>query len=118
MGWAESPAYFCTATETGRDLIQWLVESGIELPPHPLEGHMIPVPATPGTGDGANSIHVYVDDYVLAILQDAACTMLRRVARATLFGIHAIFPPPEVSGHADGKDPISIKKVRKRGRSV
>jgi hypothetical protein len=33
MGWAESPAYFCAATETGRDIIQGLVANETHLPP-------------------------------------------------------------------------------------
>jgi hypothetical protein len=32
MGWAESPAYFCTATETGRDIIDLLLCEEIDLP--------------------------------------------------------------------------------------
>jgi hypothetical protein len=36
MGWAESPAYFCAATETGQDIIQGLVDDETELyPPLP-----------------------------------------------------------------------------------
>jgi hypothetical protein len=114
MGWAESPAYFCTATETGRDIIQWLVDEKIELTPHPFEEFMIPDPLPTGHGDGDNGTHVYVDyDYVLAVVQDQAQLLLSRVARATLHGIHAIFPPPGVSGHLGGKDPISEKKLQK-----
>jgi hypothetical protein len=37
MGWMESPQYFCTATETGRDFIQWLIDQKIDCPPHPLK---------------------------------------------------------------------------------
>jgi hypothetical protein len=33
MGWQESPAYFCTATETGRDVIHWLIESDLPMRP-------------------------------------------------------------------------------------
>jgi hypothetical protein len=42
MGWAESPTYFCAATEMGRDIIQGLVDSEVELPPHCLESYMAP----------------------------------------------------------------------------
>jgi hypothetical protein len=113
MGWAESPAYFCTATETGRDIIQWLVNAKVELPPHPFEEFMVPAENPAGHGEGSSEIHVYVDDYILALVQDAARLLLRRVARATLHGIHSIFPPPGVSGHTGGKDPISEKKLKK-----
>jgi hypothetical protein len=113
MGWTESPAYFCTATETGRDIIQWLIEAKVELPMHPFEKFMIPDPLPPGHGDGDSEVHVYVDDYILAVVQDEDQVLLRRVARATLHGIHAIFPPPGESGHVGGKDPISEKKLAK-----
>lgn len=42
MGWTESPPFFCTATETARDVAQALVNDGVELPPHPLEEHTMP----------------------------------------------------------------------------
>jgi hypothetical protein len=90
MGWMESPQYFCTATETGRDFIQWLVDQKIECPPHPLEKFMLPQdlvgtlgpdkPEPAGEKDeGASSINVYVDDYLLAVVEDQARTLLRRI---------------------------------------
>jgi hypothetical protein len=42
MGWQESPAFFCTATETGWDVIEWLVEQNIPMPQHPSENVMMP----------------------------------------------------------------------------
>ena len=36
MGWQQSPAFFCTATETGRDVIDWLIDSGASVPSHPF----------------------------------------------------------------------------------
>ena len=42
MGWQESPAYFCTATETGRDLINWMIEEDFQLSPHPFEQFVLP----------------------------------------------------------------------------
>jgi hypothetical protein len=45
MGWAESPAYFCAATETGRDHIQGLVESNTQLPPHEFKEYIRPLKA-------------------------------------------------------------------------
>ena len=46
MGWTKSPAFFCAATETGRDIAEYL-QSLDSLPEHPMEGHMID-PMTPG----------------------------------------------------------------------
>jgi hypothetical protein len=114
MGWMESPQYFCTATETGRDFIQWLIDQKIDWPPHPLEKFMLPADLVdmiddPNESDndannGAYSINVYVDDYILGVVEDKNCTLLRRVARSTLYVIHSIFPPPEVTKHKGGKD--------------
>jgi hypothetical protein len=123
MGWMESPQYFCTATETGRDFIQWLVDQKIDCPPHPLEKFMLPQDlvgtidtkdATPtGEDPGAYSVNVYVDDYILAVIENQKRTLLRRIARATLYGVHSIFPPPEITKHEGGKDSVSIKKLEK-----
>ena len=40
MGWTSSPAFFCAATETGRDVAEFL-QTLASLPPHPLEHHML-----------------------------------------------------------------------------
>ena len=37
MGWAQSPAYFCTATQAGVDVMQDLFRSEVSLPQHELE---------------------------------------------------------------------------------
>jgi hypothetical protein len=115
MGWAESPAYFCTATETGRDVIDFLLKAKVELPEHPLEKFMKPndTPRTSPAGEEYTSIGVYVDDFVIGVVENEDRTLIQRVSRATLHAIHAIFPPPEVSGHVGGKDPISRKKLEK-----
>jgi hypothetical protein len=116
MGWAESPACFCAATETGRDIIELLLRDEIDLPEHPFEQFMTPseVPKTaPPGAEPYTSIGVFVDDYVLAVVENDDRTLLRRVSRATLHAIHSMFPPPEVSGHTGGKDPISRKKLEK-----
>jgi hypothetical protein len=46
MGWAESPSYFCEATECAQDLTQHLIDNKTDLPYHPVEElmtiHMIP----------------------------------------------------------------------------
>jgi hypothetical protein len=123
-GWMESPQYFCTATKTGWDFIQWLVDQKIDCPPHPLERFMLPQdlvgtigpdkPVPSNEADkGASAINIYLDDYILAVVEDAARTLLRRITRATLYGVHSIFPPPEITEHERGKDPISVKKLEK-----
>jgi hypothetical protein len=117
MGWAESPAYFCTATKTGRDIIALPLREGIvDLPGHPLEEFMkpkyVPRTAPPGSAE-QTSVGVYVDDYVLGVVENDERSLIQRVSRATLHAIHSIFPPPEISGHVGGKDLISRKKLEK-----
>jgi hypothetical protein len=56
---------------------------------------------------------VFVDDYCLAAVENHERTLLRRVSRAALHTIHSIFPPPEATGHTNGKDSISRKKVER-----
>ncbi|KAI2506221.1 hypothetical protein MHU86_8256 [Fragilaria crotonensis] len=55
---------------------------------------------------------VYVDDYILAAVEDRAGTLLQRTGRAALYTIHGLFPPPARSGHIGGKDPISAKSLQ------
>ncbi len=42
MGWMESPGYFCAAIDTGRDIMQTLIDGGIGLPPHAFDSFMSP----------------------------------------------------------------------------
>jgi hypothetical protein len=109
MGWMESPQYFCTATKTGQDFIQWLTNQNIDCPPHRLEKYMLPQdlagtigvenpPPTKDNNQGAHFIGVHVDDYILAVIEDQACTLLQRIARATLYGLHSIFPGWKFAG--------------------
>jgi hypothetical protein len=116
LGWAESPAYFCTATETGRDIIDLLLHEEIDLPGHPLEEFMKPkdLPRTAPPGSAAQTyVGVYVDDYVLGVVEKDERSLIQRVSRATLHAIHSTFPLPEISGHVGSKDPISRMKLEK-----
>eukprot|EP00978_Attheya_sp_CCMP212_P023785 scaffold73576_cov56-Attheya_sp.AAC.9 len=56
---------------------------------------------------------VFVDDFILAAVEDATGTNLQHTGLAALYVINAIFPPPAISGHVGGKDPISVKKLEK-----
>jgi hypothetical protein len=64
MGWANSPAYFCAATKTGRDIIAQLVAHEIQLPPHPFKVHMHPAQPAPRSklNNPVHGMYVYVDD--------------------------------------------------------
>jgi hypothetical protein len=114
MGWQESPAYFCTATKTDRDVIHWLIQSDLPMPKHPMEQHILPERmAQPSNSTVARpwQVSVYVDDYIMAVLSTVGIRFVKPMARATLYGIHSIFPPPIITGHTGGKYPISLKKL-------
>ena len=57
----------------------------------------------------SNLVEVFVDDFIAAT-NNADPTHLRHFSRAMLYGVHSIFPPPDITGHA-GQDPISQKKL-------
>ncbi len=126
MGWRESPPYFCTATETARDIIASLVKGDMSnIHVHPLEDHMVlhpsgtlPSGAAPSfepsdipTDKICNLLEVYVDDFI-AGTNKLDEDHLRQMSRAILHGIHSIFPPPAISGH-NGEDPVSHGKLLK-----
>ena len=113
MGWAESPPFFCAATETARDIIQQYYTTFTHIPQHPLESYLYNQQQTakqpPATH--ATKIEVYVDDFITCT-NNRTPTHLKHLSRAILVGIHSIFPPPKVSGHT-GDDPVSKTKLQK-----
>ena len=107
------PPYFCTATETGRDVIESYYSKNGAIPSHPLEHHLTAklkhhtqqcVPSKSHT-----AFEVYVDDYI-TVTNNASVANIEQASRAMLHGIHSIFPPPSVTNHHE-EDPISIKKL-------
>jgi len=71
MGWCELPAFFCTATETVRNITQELIEQPITpLPEHLLEHLCLPhpdmlLPLSPAdTHSLMHLLEVYVDDFI------------------------------------------------------
>ena len=117
MGWKESPAYFCAASETAQDVAaERCAETVGSLPRNPLEDMMLPrdrwPPATVAqTKSGCNNmLEVYVDNFC-AMAQSTDVEELRHMSRALLHSIHEVFPPPEVSG-LGGEDSVSIKKLK------
>ncbi len=45
IGWTEGLGYICAATETGRDILQALIDAEVPLPPHQCNAFL--TPATP-----------------------------------------------------------------------
>ena len=125
MGWTHSPAFFCAASETARDVAEILAqEPRGSLPAHALEPFMLPsvlpsrIGANPQDAMDKDATHVehfltllesFVDDFI-GVAQTTDEDALRHVSRALLTGIHSIFPPPAITGH-DGEESISMKKL-------
>ena len=115
MGWIESPPYFCTASETARDIAVEYMESEIG----GLQEHKF-LAATRGEqrvgGEGAVAedepmrylLEVYVDDFISFVIPSTQ-RQLDHVANAVMHGIHDVFP----ANSDEEEDPISQKKMRK-----
>ena len=114
MGWCESPPFFCSGSETARDVIADLYKN-TNLPEHRIEHDMlrnIMIDTTTSTPNNFITLfEVFVDDFV-GYTNDGSSDHLRKVSRAMIHGIHSIFPPPEISKH-NGEDPISESKIAK-----
>ena len=115
MGWCESPPFFCAASETARDVVDTLLQE-ISLPTHPYEDKILSkatakaVDRLTATASFINLTEVFVDDFI-GCTNNASFAHLQHFSRAMmLYGVHSIFPPPEVTGH-QGQDPISQKKL-------
>jgi len=115
MGWCESPPFFCTATETARDLANELWIRPNPLPPHPLENLCLPPNETLPSINVNNRQHlfklleVYVDDFI-GLIQAPSPQQLKKFTRAILHGIHKIFPPARPD-HPNEDEPIALKKL-------
>ena len=56
-------------------------------------------------------LEVYIDDFI-AMSNNTSHAHILQVSRTMLHGIHAIFPPPEVTGHNEF-DPVALSKLEK-----
>jgi hypothetical protein len=126
MGWKNSPAYFCLAMQTTRELIKWMlaltIHTGIE-EPHKHKKHCIrnpsPSPAPPRrTPEDILVLScVFVEDFYNGVAgpigRVAKDKELRWITRANLHGMHGVFPGPGTLQHHNGKDSISEWKLKK-----
>jgi hypothetical protein len=116
MGWVESPPYFCTATETTRDVTTEYTDMPVgTLPHHKFNKYIIgdaeydALPETSIRNTGfAYMVEVYVDDFMSLVIP-VSRDQLRHVATAVMTGIHDVIPPD----NDDSNDPISEKKLLK-----
>ena len=119
MGWIESPAYFCAASETARDVAETYADTPLgSIPVHPFiadtqisPSFMIlpPTDTTRQADPWTYMIEVYMDDFI-GLARARSAEHLNHLATAVMTGIHDVFPPDENST----ADPISHKK-RKSG---
>jgi hypothetical protein len=118
MGWCESPPFFCSGTETARDIIDALINSEIDLPHHRFETLMLKEAIAENLSDTNEKeegeislLEVFVDDFI-GMTNNTSIQHLRKMSRAMIEGIHSVFPPPSISGH-NGQDPVSEPKLAK-----
>jgi hypothetical protein len=115
MGWVESPAFFCAASETARDVAQDYCETAIgSLPPHKFTKYVtgnLEYDALPEQEINGNTfrylLEVYVDDFVSLVIPYSR-EQLRHVSTGTMTGIHDVFPDDD----NDGNVSISEKKLK------
>ena len=114
MGWIESPAYFCSASETSRDVAEQYCQAPLgTLKPHKFLHYTQGSPSSqtlPLTVVEDRPfrfmLEVFVDDFMsLAIATSQQ--QLEHVARGTMMGIHDVFP----ADPDNDNDPISTKKM-------
>jgi hypothetical protein len=116
MGWIESPPYFCTATETARDVTTEYTEMSVgTLPHHKFNKYTIgdakydALTETSTHNAGfAYIVKVYINDFMSLVIP-VSCDQLQHVAKAVMSGIHDVFPLDS----NDSNDPISEKKLLK-----
>jgi hypothetical protein len=112
MGWVESPPLFCAVTESARDITQHLIDNRVCLPAHPLKDKISikKVPMRVRTATPTKLLQVYVDDFCNAATQLLDGSHVPMIRQASIHGVHAVFLAPAVTGHQNGKDPLSNKK--------
>ena len=127
MGWKNSPALFCLATEATRTLLKRVLaltlEEGITTP-HPYDDFItaLPAPTVPTAiwvppADIVLFSRVYVDDFVggiaTPVVRPRAWEQEMWFGRASMHAVHGVFPPPAVLNHHKGRDSISATKARR-----
>jgi hypothetical protein len=92
-------------------------QSDGDIAPHAYERHCSSLEKSewaPGL-DMTMFLRVFVDDFIQAIAGPSERPSLgaeeRWLTRATLHGIHSVFPSPEITQHTGGGDRISLKTL-------
>jgi hypothetical protein len=113
MGWVESLGFFCTVTESARDLTQHFVDHAVPLPQDPVEDllQIANVPLRTCSDTPAKLLQVHADNFCHAATQSTDGMHIPTIRRAAIHGIHALFPPTLITNHDGGKESISQKKL-------
>jgi hypothetical protein len=115
MGWIESPSYFCSATETCRDVAIEYTETPVRaLNDHKFIMHTQGSDAYQSLPKHKPSLHtlfrylmeVYVDNYIGLVIPTTR-GQLHHVANGVMCAIHDVFPPDA----RDKNNQISLKKL-------
>lgn len=137
MGWAESPPYFCAATETIADITNTRLADESYCPPeHPLDAIAASVkvedaPRAPRQNPGCTTavdrpsepdpslygadskplqyVDIFVDDFISA----AQNPFLNRVRRTLMCAIDDVFRPLDDGDSEFRRQPVSMKKLLK-----
>ena len=115
MGWCQSPALFCTATEAAKEVMARARETKKKFGPSHMEHFMEPAEPVEYTPCLTELLQVFVDDFILAT-QPESPEDLKEFSRTALAAIYSVFPPPKESGHVNGIDPVPEKKIKKGDR--
>jgi hypothetical protein len=102
-------------TESAHDLAQHFIDAALPLPPHQVEASMsIKDVLMRGRADAPSKLlQEYVDNFCYAATQSKDGDHIPTYRRAAIHGIEALFPPPAITKHKDGKEPISVSKLKK-----
>ena len=120
MGWVNSPAFFCAATETARDLTDTAVTSEpFQNTPQPFEDEILSDTKLKfdwlDTDDSKfrHLLEVYIDDFLM-LIQTRDYKRVVDITRKCLEKLHNVFTDAERNGSAMG-GPIAMKKLKAEG---
>ena len=121
IGWCDSPVYFCSATETARDVADKLFRENTPVPFHPQEEIIMNIdwkslPKEIREDEDNCLVHcleVYIDDFI-GMIQATDEPTLKRFTQCVLEGITSVFPDPKLTGSKMGP-PISPSKLEEEG---
>jgi len=116
MKWIESPLYFCTASETAKDVAKPYIKALVgsrdqhKFVQHAVQEKDFDALPTVNTDDGKLQymVKVYVDNFT-SLAVPTSREQLVHVTNLTIGEIHDVFPVDE----DDENDPLSLKKILK-----